>query len=139
MESTDRYVISTDPSRLDVPWIVAALNTTYWAASRSQESMERAIGNSYCFGAYEAATGQQVGFLRCITDLETFCWICDVVVEREHRGCGAGKLLVAAVIADARLQRATFHLGTRDAHGFYDPFGFVRHETMRRGAALNLS
>jgi GNAT superfamily N-acetyltransferase len=85
-----------------------------------------------CFGAYLADTRQQVGFARVVTDGATFSWVCDVFVDPAHRGHGLGKRLVAEILAHPRIAAGTVYLGTKDAHGLYEKFGFVRWELMRR-------
>ena len=86
--------------------------------------VERSIENSLCFGAY-AEDGKQVGFARVVTDAATFAYLGDVFVVGEHRGRGIGKQLVAAVMAHPDVQGVRlFLLGTADAHGLYEGFGF---------------
>jgi GNAT superfamily N-acetyltransferase len=127
------YFISTDPSLLDHDFIVRSLNSTYWASDRPREVIERSLSVSLCFGAYAKATNQQVGFARVVTDRSTFAWICDVFVAPDHRSLGLGKRLVAEIVGHPDLATASMCLGTKDAHGLYEPFGFVRLEMMRRG------
>jgi GNAT superfamily N-acetyltransferase len=138
MASSAPYVISSEPARLQREWIVAALRETYWAAERPEEQTRQALERSLCFGAYLADEGgeHQVGFARVVTDEATHAWIADVVVDPSHRSRGIGKALIAAVLADPRLQNVTFHLGTLDAQALYQKFGFVPHQTMRRGASV---
>jgi GNAT superfamily N-acetyltransferase len=64
----------------------------------------------------------------------TFSWICDVIVDEAHRGQGVGKGLMAAVLEHPNVKSTTNLLGTRDAHGLYEKFGFVRREMMRRSS-----
>jgi GNAT superfamily N-acetyltransferase len=116
--------ISSDPARLDVRAICAALKTLYWAANRPHAVIEKSLANSLCFGAYDGA--RQVGLARVVTDRATFAYLCDVYVEPDQRERGIGKLLIAAVVAHPELQGLRrFHLVTRDAHGLYEQFGFT--------------
>ncbi|MEL6982518.1 MAG: hypothetical protein AAFO29_08845, partial [Actinomycetota bacterium] len=58
------YLLSTDPTRLDLSAVHGFLQTTYWAADRTPEVQQRAIENSHLvIGAY-TADGVQVGFAR---------------------------------------------------------------------------
>jgi GNAT superfamily N-acetyltransferase len=131
----DEYRISSDPSLLQLEWIIPTLHSTYWAGVRSVETIRKSIGGSLCYGVYSVQSSRQVGFARVVTDGATFAWLCDVVIDPGHRGKGLGKLLVSTILADERLAGVTFLLGTRDAHGLYERFGFVRNKTMRRAAA----
>jgi len=116
--------ISTDPAELDLDWLAPALSQrAYWALGRSRSVVERSLRHSLCFGAYVG--GRQVGFARVVTDEATFGWICDVFVDESVRGRGVGKRLMAAIVAEPRLQGLKrMMLATQDAHGLYAGFGF---------------
>ena len=128
------YEISTDQKRLDVQAIHAYLTRSYWSPGIPLEIVERALRHSLCFGAYESATGRQVGLARVVTDYATFAYLCDVYVLEEHRAHGLGKRLMRELMAHPALSGARrIMLATRDAHGLYAGFGFVE-----AGAAKNL-
>lgn len=121
----DAYDISTDPARLDIDAMHAYLSRSYWSPGIPRETVERAARHSLCFGAYERASGRQVGLARVVTDHATFAYLCDVYVLEEHRGHGLGKRLMDAVMAHPALTGARrAMLGTRDAHGLYARHGF---------------
>ena len=123
----DGYVISTDPSMLDLDAVHSFLQRSYWAADRSLETARRSIEHSLNFGLYRAADRRQVGFARVVTDFATFAWLCDVFVGEEHRGRGLGVWLMQTVVAHPGLQGLRLWLlGTRDAHGLYQKVGFER-------------
>jgi GNAT superfamily N-acetyltransferase len=128
------YFISDDKALLDLEFVVRSLGGTYWAAHRPREVIVASLQASLCLGAYDALTKQQVGLARVVTDGATFSWLCDVYVAPEHRRRGLGKQLVAAVLAEPRVARTTTYLGTKDAHGLYERYGFQRWELMRRPA-----
>ena len=127
------FVVSTDPARLDVDFVCAALAGSYWAQSRPRAAVEESIRNSLCFGLYEVSSARQVGFARIVTDGATFSWLCDVIIDKSRRGEGLGKMLVAHVCAHPVVAATTCLLATRDAHGLYERHGFTRCDTMRRG------
>jgi GNAT superfamily N-acetyltransferase len=117
------YTISTDKARLDIGVIHEFLNTSYWAAGRSAETIRRSIKNSIPFGLYK--DDQQVGFARIITDYATFAWIADVFVLEPHRGQGLSKWLMEVIISHPELQGfRRWVLATKDAHELYRKFGF---------------
>ena len=128
------YFISTDRSALDVEFIVRSLQSTYWAGDRSRETIFASLATSICFGAYEAQSHEQVGFARIVTDGVTFSWLCDVFVDPAHRSRGLGKRLVAEVLVHPSVIDTRVYLGTKDAHGLYERFGFQRSELMRRAS-----
>ncbi len=118
------YAVSDDPARLDVASVHNYLSgRSYWAPGVPRSTVQRAIGNSLCFGLYHGDA--QVGFARVVTDRATFGYLCDVFVEEAHRGAGLGKWLVECVLAHPELQGLRrLCLMTRDAHALYAPFGF---------------
>ncbi len=122
MEEQSLIRISTDSSEVDVDWLHTALSQrAYWALGRSRETIERSIGNSLCFSAFDGA--RQVGFARVVTDQATFAWVCDVFVDEDRRGQGIGTRLMAAVVDDARLaglKRTVLATSTPD---FYTRYG----------------
>jgi GNAT superfamily N-acetyltransferase len=120
------YKISDDPARLDVEAIHDFLsNHAYWSPGVPIDIVRKSIDGSINFGLY-AASGEQVGFTRVVTDRATFAWICDVYVLPEHRGRGLSKWLMETVKAYPDLQGLRrWLLATGDAHGLYAQFGFV--------------
>jgi GNAT superfamily N-acetyltransferase len=130
----DRYLVSTDPGRIDVDFVSSALAESYWAQGRPRSVIEDSIRNSLCFGLYERTGGRQLGFARVVTDGATFSWICDVIVDRGSRGRGLGKMLMESVANHPVVSGTMCLLATRDAHGLYERHGFVRSEAMRRPA-----
>jgi GNAT superfamily N-acetyltransferase len=128
----DDYFVSTSPDLIDLEFVCAALAGSYWAQNRPRGVIEASLKGSICFGLYESRGKRQVGLARVVTDGATFSWLCDVIIDPGHRGKGLSKFLMATVLGDERIGSTTFLLGTRDAHGLYEKFGFVRWEMMRR-------
>ncbi len=120
------YVLSTDPARLDVTAIHRWLSEeSYWARHIPRATVERAITNSLNFGLY-APEGRLIGFARIISDYTTFAWLCDVFVLAEFRGNGLSKWLMSKILAHPDLQHLRrYMLGTWDAHGLYQQFGYA--------------
>ena len=123
MENT--FYISTNKSQLDVEIIFDYLsNHSYWAKGRSRETIEKSIDNSLCFGVYDDEN-KQVGFARVVSDLAVFAWLMDVFILPAFQGHGLGKLLMAEIMTHKDLQEVKkWGLGTKDAHGLYEKFGF---------------
>ena len=117
------YTISTDKARLDLGVIHGFLNTSYWAAGRSIETIQRSIDNSLPFGVYKG--DQQIGFARVITDYATFAWIADVFILDAFQGQGLGNWLMEVIITHPELQGfRRWVLATKDAHELYRKLGF---------------
>ncbi len=121
----DDYVISTDPSLLDLDVVHGFLQRSYWAADRPFETVRRSVEHSLNFGLYPVGDRRQVGFARVVTDFATFAWLCDVFIDETHRGQGLGVWLTETVLGHPRLEGLrVWLLGTRDAHGLYEKVGF---------------
>ena len=119
----DGYVISTDRSRLDRDAVWRFLQTAYWSPGIARVTVERNIENALVFGLY-APDGGQAGFARFVTDTGSFAWLADVFVLPAHRGRGLGVWLVGTAVSHPAVARLRILLGTRDAHGLYERFGF---------------
>jgi GNAT superfamily N-acetyltransferase len=129
---SERYEISTDPARMQIDEIWCYLRGSYWSPDIRREVTQRAVENSICAGAFEKASGRQIGFARAASDRATFAWLCDVYVLEEHRGQGLSKAMVRALVEHPDLQTLRrWLLATRDAHGLYKQFGFVPVEVDR--------
>jgi GNAT superfamily N-acetyltransferase len=117
--------ISDDPSLLDLPLIHRFLSEeSGWAQGIPKSTVEKALRNSLCFGAYE--DGCQVGFARVVTDRATYAYLCDVFTLPSHRGRGISRMLLDAVLSHpevAGLRR--FNLVTTAASGLYRKFGWT--------------
>jgi GNAT superfamily N-acetyltransferase len=126
----DGYCVSTDPARLDREAIWAFLQTSYWAAGVPREAIERSFENSLVFGLYDPR-GEQAGFARAVTDRARFAWLGDVFVLEPHRGTGLGVWLVECILSHPDLAGTRIVLGTADAHGLYERFGFRNVDAAR--------
>ncbi|MFD2368688.1 GNAT family N-acetyltransferase [Brevibacillus sp. GCM10020057] len=126
------YSISDNKEDLDREQIYRWLATTYWAQKRPRETVFASLQQSLCFGLY--GESGQAGFARVVTDYATFSWVCDVFIAPAHRGKGLGKWLMETVVNHPAICRTNMTLVTRDAHGLYEQYGFVRMEMMRRMA-----
>ena len=116
--------ISTDKKRLNIDLIHEYLSKeSYWAKDRDIEVVKRSVDNSLCFGVYK--DDKQIGFARVVTDYAVFAWIMDVFILKDYRGNGYGKQLMRAIMTHDKLQNLQrWGLGTNDAHGLYEQFGF---------------
>lgn len=118
------YRIVEGTENMGLEDVVRLLRTTYWADKRPAETIERAMEHSACYGIRSEGTDGLVAFARVITDYATNYYLCDVVVDPACRGRGLGKALVAHILSRPEYRGLRGFLITRDAHGFYRPFGF---------------
>jgi GNAT superfamily N-acetyltransferase len=126
LDRADGFMISDEKALLDVDRVHAWLSAdSYWASGRSRRTVEDSIAGSDTYGVYDP-DGAQAAFCRVVTDRATFGYLCDVYVDRAHRGAGLGKWLVGAVRdVYAPLGMRRLVLATLDAHGLYSGAGFV--------------
>ncbi|MFF2479731.1 GNAT family N-acetyltransferase [Paenibacillus sp. NPDC058071] len=116
------YLISDDKSKVNVQTVIDFLSTSYWASRRPIEKIKKSIQNSICYGVYH--DDQMIGFARIITDGATMYYLCDVFVLEKYRGQGISKKLVEVITNAPEFEWMTGILGTQDAHGLYEQFGF---------------
>ncbi|NRT15987.1 GNAT superfamily N-acetyltransferase [Flavobacterium sp. 28A] len=116
--------ISTDKSKLNVPFIQEFLKDIYWAAGRTIEEVQTTIDHSFCFGVY--LDDKQIGFARVITDYIVFAYVMDVFIDEAHREKGYSSILIDAMLKEPKLQYVKiWRLATADAHFLYEKFGFA--------------
>jgi GNAT superfamily N-acetyltransferase len=118
------FRISTNVEEFDILLIHRFLSEdSYWAKGISISTVRKGIANSLCFGGFLGTT--QVAFGRAVTDLTMFAYLRDFFVLPDYRGKGYGKAIIQAAMSRLKaegVQRVM--LGTDDAHGLYEKFGF---------------
>ncbi|WP_436495456.1 GNAT family N-acetyltransferase [Actinokineospora sp. HUAS TT18] len=121
------FEIDIDRDRIDVDAAWAFLSTeAYWARWRTREQFETQVANAWrLVGAYDRATGAQVGFARAVSDGVALGYLADVHVLASARGQGIAKAMVRAMIDDGPGANFRWMLHTQDAHDLYRPFGFA--------------
>ena len=126
MSNGSRLSIAIEqPSEADIDAIHAVLTNTYWSPGIPRDVVARACENSMCAIARDEK-GAVVGFARLVTDKATFAWLCDVIVMPGKQGKGLGRALVHTFQKHPELQGLRrWLLGTKDAHGVYEPLGFA--------------
>ncbi|WP_160042659.1 GNAT family N-acetyltransferase [Paenibacillus sp. USDA918EY] len=122
--SFKNYLISDDRFKINREIVLDFLSKSYWAKNRAPERILKSIETSHCYGVY--CEDNQIGFARVITDEATFYYICDVFVLEEYRGQGIGKKLIETIVHSERYEWMTGLLGTADAHGLYEQYGFEK-------------
>ena len=115
--------ISTDPSRLDVPWVCAAMRSLPGGEALVDGQIRQALHGSLVFGAYIGP--QQVGAVRVVTDGAIWSSVCDVFVDPDFRNKGIGSSLMKAVVEHPAVAGTRCMLQARQhAWIFYWKFDF---------------
>ncbi|MBR2028156.1 MAG: GNAT family N-acetyltransferase [Oscillospiraceae bacterium] len=122
------YTVKSGFENMDVQWYTKALQATYWADDRSDETIEKSMRNSCCYGVFDG--DRQIAGCRIITDYATTFYLCDVIVEEHLRKSGVGSLMMEAIVNDPQFADLRGILGTKDAHGFYEKFGFEKNDKL---------
>lgn len=126
----EKYLISTDKSKLNISVIHDFLSSSYWAENIPIEIVKKSIENSLCFGVYindkeVSLDGKQVGFARIISDFSTYAYLADVFILQEERRKGLSKWLMECILKHKELQQLrSIALMTKDAQGLYEKYGF---------------
>lgn len=138
----DKFVISTDKSKLNVAYIHNYLcNESYWAKNISMAVVQKSIEGSFCFGMYKNernVIGEQIGFARVVTDYATFAYLADVFVDEKYSGVGLANHLMENMMQHPDLQGLRrWMLATKDAHALYARFGFLPLDKPERVMGFN--
>lgn len=135
----NEFIFSDDTNLIDLIAVHRYLSEeSYWAKGIPFATVKTSIRNSLCFGVYKE--GKQIAFARWVTDRATFAYLCDVYVEKEFRGLGISKKLMSLMMFHPDLQGLrVYQLGTLDAHGLYEKFGFktLAHPERRMEIIVN--
>ena len=122
--NVSKYYVSTDKSKLNNEKIMSLMKQSYWANERTKETLLKSIEHSICYGIYH--NEDLIGFGRAVTDYATVYWICDIVIDTNHRGNGLGKRLMETIMSSKELEGLLGILATKDAHGLYEQYGFIK-------------
>jgi len=133
MHANAAYEFDDNAQRIDVDLVWDFLSKeAYWGRWRTRDIVEQQIRSAWrVVGAYQRASGAQVGFARAFSDGFAAAYLADVFVLPEHRGHGLGVGLVRTMIEEGPGARFLWMLHTRDAHDLYAKFGFAQHEDRR--------
>lgn len=99
----------------------------WWTRHRRLPDVERLLDtNRYCFGLVDA-DDRLVGFSRVVTDGVFKALVLDVIVHRDRRGRGEGRLLMERLLAHEELRHvAHFELYCLpEMIPFYERWGFT--------------
>jgi len=117
------YVVEEGLTNIDWSRVREWLSSSYWSPGITREQVERAARHSsLVLGAFK--DGQQVAYLRVVSDKTRFAYLCDVWVEVSHRRRGLAQAMVRRAIEHPDYATVAWVLVTADAHALYEPLGF---------------
>jgi GNAT superfamily N-acetyltransferase len=121
----DTIDISIAHERMQFEAILGFLRESYWSPTIRPDVLRNAIEHSLVVGAFDANTGEQVGFARVVTDTATFAWICDVFVAAAYRKQKIATRMIQALFQHPEIKTLRrWCLATRDAQPLYRSLGF---------------
>ena len=123
-ENRMEFRIVEGSDKMSIEDIARLLKMTYWADTRSMETIKKSVSNSSCYGIYADDQGKLIGFARVISDYATSYYLCDVIIDPEYQHRGLGTALVSYVVTSPEYTKLRGFLITRDAHDLYRKFGF---------------
>lgn len=119
----DPFTVTTDRTGLNLDAALGLLRRTRWGNGLTRDVLARAVAHSVCFSLSHGPS--LIGFARVITDLATYAYLTDVVIDESWRGQGLGRWLVECILAHPDLQGLRrLALVTLDAQALYQSFGF---------------
>jgi len=104
------YMLTSEVGRLDFDFISSIMGY-------DKARLPDIIKHSLCLGVYD--NGEQIAFVRIITDRETFALIQDVAVKSAYVKYGIDKWLVDQVKNSPALQSVVWVNQAKNPHQFY--------------------
>lgn len=118
------FVLSDDPAKLDVNWVLDFLATTDWGKDTQRSVKRAALEGSHCYGFY-APDGSMAGFVRVVSDGAMFGWIGDFFILPEYQGRGLGRWILSIIFYSSKFRMVkNWQLSTHDKQALYKRFGF---------------
>lgn len=121
----DNITIKDGFENMDFIRVTDMLSKAFWSPGiKIDEVKKGAVNSALVVGAF-TYSGIQVGYARVISDKTRFAYICDVMVDEDHRRMGIGQMMVNHMLAHRELEDVyQWLLITKDAHGVYRKSGF---------------
>ena len=118
------FVLSDDPERLDMEWVLDHLTQMYWFKGEPRARIRRAIEGAHPYGLY-APDGSPAGFLSILSDGVYNARLSNLFIMKAHRGRGLGRWIMSTLLFESRFCDVhNWQLSTDDMHDLYERFGF---------------
>lgn len=119
----DAYEIVTDPAKIDLDILHAALLRLYGCHAIPRHLLHAALSHSLVFAAY-SANGDLAAFARVITDEASYAHITDACVLESHRGRGLSQRIMQAVLVHPSLASVQTFSVSSPTNGFFAHCGY---------------
>ncbi|MEO9971776.1 MAG: GNAT family N-acetyltransferase [Hyphomonadaceae bacterium] len=118
------FVLSDDPGRLDMEWVLDRLMEQYWFEGEPRARIQRAIEGAHPYGVY-APDGSPAGFLSVLSDGVYNARLSNLFLMPDYRGRGLGRWIMSTLLHSSRFSNVrNWQLQTDDAQALYRRFGF---------------
>ena len=118
------FVLSDDPERLDMDWVLDHLTQMYWFKGEPRARIRQAIEGAHPYGLY-APDGSPAGFLSILSDGVYNARLSNLFIIEAHRGRGLGRWIMSTLLFESRFSDVrNWQLSTDDMHDLYERFGF---------------
>jgi len=124
------FLISDDIKNILLCEVVCLHTEVNGLDGYSEEKFRRLLDTSFWLGLYKEK--KLIGFVRAVTDKETLCYICDIIIDTKFQRQGLGSWMMNCFLMHPDVCQTSMGLGTQDADYFFRKFDFERCSTMRR-------
>lgn len=112
---------------MDFAAVTRWLSEAYWSPGITEAEVAYGAANSTFVAGGFTTAGEQVSYLRVVSDRARFAYLLDVIVDPGHRRRGIGKDMLRFAMGHPDLQLVyQWLLRTRDAQDVYASLGFAR-------------
>lgn len=123
LKQSDDTILTYDTGAMDIRAVCQVIQASYWGKSLSEDQIVKSLDFSSCAGLF--CEGCQVGFARAVSDRVTSAYLKDFLVVDAFQRRGFGRRLMQGLFDHPDLNEVeSWYLGTKDAHAFYEKFGF---------------
>lgn len=105
----------------------------FWTNTREEEEIHKMLQNtSLLIGIQDESENKLVGFARVLTDFTYIALITDVMVHKDYRKQGLGRMIMKAFVEAPQLSNVSqLELYCRDERvQFYEQCGFKKEELL---------
>ena len=96
-----QYIILSHIERpIQATDIIALYQEAEWWPERKKEDVQKILGSGPAIGAWKG--NKLIGFARAVTDGKFRAYIEDVVIAKEHRKQGIGKLVIENLLGELK-------------------------------------
>jgi GNAT superfamily N-acetyltransferase len=125
--------IIDDIKKMDFAKVTQMLKNAYWSEGIGMDEVRQgAVNSALVVGAF-TPKGEQIGYVRAISDKTRFAYLLDAYVDEPFRKQGIGQAMVHFILTHPKLKDVyQWLLITKDAHGVYSKIGFKPLENSER-------